>query len=333
LELDCDSIYFGSHHFEDIINACGEDCIFHVDSLLQRTKSSDGFRFQMDTSNLIVDPIIAKSARVEKVDLSLLPNIKIAECNNKYIFGHSMAIYISYIGATKLRKTNMFKNEELAIIISAMNFAKRSLGADQELDDTDRSQLSNLPVYETKVDCAAISSVKKNTRGIIGRDNMERFASAFTDGLEELASEDCNPEYYSSAYIGMTFLESLDSKLDLPYMKEFAKDLAKNHYFTASCAGFKNIFKKSELTIDLNLKRAFNGDYIHNLDSIDGQVQQKVDRIYQILRQEVFKNVNFGRVFYYVDIAATLIPCESNTAYLLKGSEMKSQMVRDINLS
>jgi hypothetical protein len=285
----------------------------------------------MDTSNLTLQPIITKSAKLEKVDLSLLPNIKIAECNNKELFGHSMAIYISYIGAQRLRKTNMFRNEELAIIISAMNYAKRLLGQDVDLSESDKSQISNLPVYETKVGCADISSVKKNTRGIVGRENMARFAKAFTEGLETLATDDCDSEYYSSTYIGMTFVESLEEKLDIPYMKRFAKDLAINHYFTASCAGFKNIFKKTPLTIDLNQKRDRDGEYIYNLDSIQQHIQGKVNDIYTKLREDVFKDVNFGSVFYFVDIAATLIPCENNTAYLIKGKEMKKQMVRDIN--
>jgi hypothetical protein len=284
----------------------------------------------MDTSNLDLEPIIAKSAIVEKVDLALLPNIKIAECNNKELFGHSMAIYLSYIGPTRLRKTNMFRNEELAVIISAMNFAKRLLATDDEIDETDRSQLSNLPVFETKVDCAAISSVKKNTRGIVGRSNMVRFAKAFTQGLNELATNDCDDEYYSATYIGMTFLES---SLDIPFMKEFAKDLALNHYFTASCAGFKNVFKTKDLTINLNQERDGDGTPIYNLGNINEVVQTKVSRIYQILRQDVFKNVNFGSMFYFVDIAVTLLPCEQGTAYLLKGPEMKRQMIRDINLA
>jgi hypothetical protein len=333
LEFDCDSIYFGSHKFEEIINACGEECIFHIDSLIERTKSSDGFRFQIDTSNLVIEPIIAKSAIVQKVDLSLLPNVKIAECNNKALFGHSMAIYISYIGPTKLRKTNMFKNEELAIIISAMNYAKRLLGTDEDLNETDSSQLSNLPVFETKVDCAAISSVKKNTRGIVGRNNMVRFAEAFTAGLHKLAEDEPNEEYYTSQYLGMSFLETLDSSLNFTYMKQFAKDLAMNHYFTASCAGFKNIFKTNDLTIDLSKKRDFDGNYIHNLDRIHGEVQTKVDKIYNILRREVFQNVNFGNMFYFVDIAVTLIPRQKDHGYLLKGPEMKRQMIRDINLA
>jgi hypothetical protein len=80
-----------------------------------------------------------------------------------------------------------------------MNLTKRWLGQDPDLSKTDKSQMLNLPVYKIKVDCAAISLVKKNTRGIIAR-----FSAAFTDGLNELALDTCNPEYYSSTYIGMT---------------------------------------------------------------------------------------------------------------------------------
>jgi hypothetical protein len=106
-----------------------------------------------------------------------------------------------------------------------------------------------------------------------------------------------------------------------------------NHYFTASCAGFKNIFKTNDLTIDLSKKRDFDGNYIHNLDRIHGEVQTKVDKIYNILRREVFQNVNFGNMFYFVDIAVTLIPRQKDHGYLLKGPEMKRQMIRDINLA
>jgi hypothetical protein len=116
-------------------------------------------------------------------------------------------------------------------------------------------------------------------------------------------------------------------------MKTFAKELATNHYFTASCAGFKNIFKTNDLTIDLSKKRDSDGNYIHNLDSIQVEVHRKVQKIYQILRQDVFQNVNFGNMFYFVDIAVTLIPRQKDHGYLLKGPEMKSQMIRDINLA
>jgi hypothetical protein len=129
----------------------------------------------------------------------------------------------------------------------------------------------------------------------------------------------------------MSFLETLESSLDFGYMKQFAKELAMNHYFTASCAGFKNIFKTTDLTIDLSKKRDIDGNYIHNLDSIQGEVQAKVNNIYKILRKDVFQNVNFGNMFYFVDIAVTLLPRNKDHGYLLKGPEMKRQMIRDIN--
>jgi hypothetical protein len=173
LEFDCDSIYFGDHNFETLIEACGKKCSFSLDSLLSRWKASKGFRFGVDTSALVHSPIFYKSFKAKKINLAALPNVGIAICNLNNLSGYAMAIYVTYTGSKFIRKLNFFRNEELAVITSALNIMKRILIRDASLPARTRVAFSNMPVFETNVAERDIEQFKLNAKVVLSPEHMK----------------------------------------------------------------------------------------------------------------------------------------------------------------
>jgi hypothetical protein len=325
LEFDCDSAYFGNHNFRDLIDACGTNCSFGFDSLIERIKSSNGFRFGVDTTSLVNSPIYYKSFKAKKINLEALPNVKIATCRLNALKGHAMSIYVSYIGSKFVRKSNMFKNEELAVITVGMNLVKTLLVADMSLSQRTRYSIDAIPAFESKSTERKFDRVKVNTNYTISHERMKLFATEFETALDLLGTEE-GDRMWKSEYIGMAWEQPLDEKLDFELIKEFLEDFKHNHYFTANAAGFKELMKENEIFIKI---RRGEGP---KLDDIYPYVEEKMELIYANLRNDLFAGANFGSQYYFFDIATTLIPNQKNDyAYLLNTERMKPNLVRFLN--
>jgi hypothetical protein len=324
LEFDCDSAYFGAHKFETLIDACGTECMFSVDSLLARWKSTNGFRFGIDTTQLEHDPIYFKSYKAKKINLEQLPNVKVAMCNLDNLSGYSMAIYVSYIGGKFIRKSNMFRNEELAVVTAGMNLVKYLLTRNRSFSALTRLTFSNIPVFESKSAERDIDNCKVNTRYVMSPANMKIFASNFQVALNMLDTPE-GVALWREEYVGMAWAEPLGQKLNFDVVKEFLVDFSHNHYFTANAAGFKEKFK----TMNLYEKVKPNGIL---LEDIYEYVEEHIQEIYSYLRNKLFNGATFGGTYYFFDIATTLIPNQgSDYSYLINTEEMKPCLVRFLN--
>jgi hypothetical protein len=324
LEFDCDSAYFGEHSLEALITAMGTNCTFALDSLLDRWKASNGFRFGLDTTRVVEDPIYYKSFKAKKINLEALPNVKIATCNLTGLQGYTMAIYVSYLGSKFVRKSNMFRNEELAVITAGMNLVKHMLCNKTDLSSRTKLACSGIPIFESKSAERVLDCCKVNARYVLNQANMKLFASQFQDALDWLGSPE-GDEMWRTEYVGMAFEEPLLEKLNFTVIKEFLDDFKHNHFFTANAAGFKEIFKEKELFI--KIKASGTG-----LDEIYPLVEEKIENIYQILKTEIFPGANFGSTYYFFDIAATLIPNQrKDFSYFINTEKMKPNLVRFLN--
>jgi hypothetical protein len=298
--------------------------MFAVDSLIDRHKSTNGFRFGIDTTALVHNPIFYKSFKAKKINLEALPNVKIAVCNLDNLSGYSMAIYVSYIGSKFIRKSNMFRNEELAVITVGMNLVKLMLIADLNLPALTRLAISNMPVFESKSAERDIDSCKINARYVLSPENMKLIASKFQVALDMLDTPE-GEEMWRSEYVGMAWEEPLYEKLNFEVIKEFLHDFSHNHYFTASAAGFKEVFKKRKLQIKVRSTG-------QGLNSIYGLVEQKIETIYQILKDEIFAGAVHGNHYYFFDIATTLVPNQRDAySFLINTERMKPNLVRFLN--
>jgi hypothetical protein len=324
IEFDCDSGYFGDHKFDKLVDGCGTECMFSLDSLLDRWKASTGFRFGVDTDSLVERPIYYKSYKAKKINLESLPNIKLAVCNLKGLFGYSMAIYVSYIGASFIRRSNMFRNEELAVVTAGMNLIKHMLTLDLGLSSRIRHAVGKLPTFESKSGKREIDSCKVNCKHVLNQPNMKLFASLFQEALDLLGSPE-GDELWRTEYVGMAFEEPLVEKLNFEEVKEFLEDFKHNHYFTANAAGFKEIFQNRNISIKIRSQGLI-------LDDVYPLVEEKIQEIYTILREELFVGADFGSIYYFFDIASNLIPNEGNNfSFLLNTKVMKPCMVRYLN--
>jgi hypothetical protein len=324
LEFDCDSAYFGEHSFEKLIDACGTECMFTVHSLLNRWNSTNGFRFGIDTSALTENPIYFKSYKAKKINLEQLPNVKVAVCTLDHIGGFSMAIYVSYIGGKFIRKSNMYRNEELAVVTAGMNLVKHILTRDKTFSALTRLTFSKIPQFESKSAQRDIEKCKINCSYNMSPANMKIFASNFQTALEMLNTQE-GEAMWKEEYMGMAFAEPLEQKLNFDVVKEFLLDFSHNHYFTANAAGFKEKFK----TMNLFVKTKPSG---MSLAEIYPEVEERIEEIYSYLKSKLFKGANFGATYYFFDIASTLIPNQSDSySYFINTDEMKPCLVRFLN--
>jgi hypothetical protein len=325
LELDCDSAYFGHHKFTSLIDACGTNCSFGFDSLVDRHKSSNGFRFGIDTTLLVDNPIYYKSFKAKKINLEALPNVKVAVCMLDAIHGHPMAIYVSYIGSKFIRKSNMFRNEELAVVTAGMNLVKNFIVKDHAIDSRTRFSISQLPTFESKSAERDLDSCKINAHFTISQSKMVLFAEKFEEALNLLGTVD-GDDLWRTEYIGMAWEEPLNQKLNFDLIRDFLEDFKHNHYFTANAAGFKEQFKRKNIFIKIRK----SGEV--TLDNIYPVVEQKLEEIYSCLRNELFGGATFGVTTYFFDIATTLIPNQKNDySYLINTEKMKPHLVRFLN--
>ena len=325
LEFDCDSAYFGNHNFRELIDACGTNCSFGFDSLIERIKSSNGFRFGVDTTLLVDSPIYYKSFKAKKINLEALPNVKIVTCRLNALKGHAMSIYVSYIGSKFVRKSNMFRNEELAVITVGMNLVKTLLVADFDLPARTRYSIDSIPAFESKSTERKFDRVKVNTHYTISHERMKMFATEFDNALDLLGTEE-GDQMWKSEYIGMAWEQPLNEKLDFELIKEFLEDFKHNHYFTANAAGFKELMKEKEIFIKIRSSES------PTLDAIYPYVEEKIQLIYASLRDDLFVGANFGSQYYFFDIATTLMPNQKNDySFLINTERMKANLIRFLN--
>jgi hypothetical protein len=316
VKVDIDSLYYGADSLEELVNMTGKKCQYTLNSVTDHFYSSTGSRFKIQCGGLNNYPISSRGFRTKEISFHRLPNVILFKCSLNSAPAHPMAIYISFTGVERIRQTNMFYQEEMSVINTALNltvFTMKSFSTtDVDLLEY-ADQISRLPVFETKVKGQFKKNVK-DSKSFLGPKAMLLFASTFDTCLKSLQGEtglgNClNPKFNGMRYDdGKCLLEENNVILAI-------KSLNKGHYFTANLAGIKNVFKElPTLRLLLNEEYYLGSDV--SLDEFDESpdvfekvqtfVDESLKRLYDVLRTRMVEIVPGEESIYYFDVGVEL---------------------------
>jgi hypothetical protein len=324
-----DSIYFGSHDFAEVVKGCGSRCGFTVNSMTRRTNSTTGSRFALDNRELSNDPITGRGLKLQTLNMSRVPNIEVARCHLNELPGYDMPIYLHWLGLSRVRETNYFTNNELAVINMVLNLTRLDLvRGSTKRHETVTEELAKLKVFESKVK-GATADILKSKKYHLGRGSMDEFATTFMKMLKHMC--EMTPVQFEQSFTpfitGMHFDGMLRENLNVRYMMSFCRSLAHNCYFCASLAGCKRIFHNKKA-----LCHKF--ETLEQLDSnhLTTMVKKFTAEIYRCIREEIFvipkrpRKKYDGDIQYHFDFGLEYSPLkEENQSFLLYGNKAKER--------
>jgi hypothetical protein len=235
-----------------------------------------------------------------------------------------MPIYLHWLGLSRVRETNYFTNNELALINVVLNLTRLTLvkESDVRLEST-TEELAKLKLFETKVKGSSLK-VLKSHKYHLGCSSMLEFATTFMSMLNYLSG--CSLEEFKECInpymTGMKFDGKFLDHLNLRQMKSFGVSLHNNCYFCASLAGCKRVFH-NDPKLCFKVERPEQRSIVH----INRLVRLTTKRIYYMLRELVFpvctpRSVNDGHIQYHFDLGIEFSPLkEDNVSFLLSGTK------------
>jgi hypothetical protein len=213
-----------------------------------------------------------------------------------------MSIYLTLSGLDRVRKTNYFTHEELAIINGALNLASFVLKT-KNSDILYNDSVMRLPKFETKVR-GKYGNYVKNSRVNFGPNAMKKFSEVFDNALQKICEMDDLVTFLTPLYTGMRFDDG--EGLDPIRLKAAAECLSRGVHFTANLAGIKDIFKEKESFI-----AEFNTDFSKQYNDADWERYMKgvTEDAYKFLKKEVFVNsVVSDKDIYHFDLGLEIVP-------------------------
>jgi hypothetical protein len=247
------------------------------------------------------------------------PNYSLMICNLNKLPDIPMYINLHWLGFPRLRATNYFNHNELAVINMILNLTRLTLLEEEE------EELAKLRLFETKVKGPTAKYLRKKMNHL-SPTSMLAFAEVFMDQLEDLAT--CSSEAFEECVTpycaGMSFAVDLKEELSVPYMRCFTKSLFNNCYFVASLPGCKGFFHSRP-----DLHFVFEAEEHLTMDFLRSKILETTRAIYDFLRSEVFRiegrrNQNDGNIQYHIDMGIEFSPLKGDTvSFLLNGNRSK----------
>jgi hypothetical protein len=314
VKVDIDSLYYGAPTLEELVEVTGSKGRYSMSSLRSHFFASTGSRFSIECGDLVNYPITNRGFNPKKIGFHRLPNVVLADCLLEKACGHQMTIYISFTGVERIRQTNFFYKEEMAVINSAMNLAvydmKIGTRTNAELNEV-ADQISRFPTFETKVK-GDFGKNLKNRRTVIGPKAMKMFARKFDEALLSFELGGGVKTCMDPKFNGMRY-DTNKSELAEVNVKKAIEALNKGHYFSANLAGIKNSFKeRSDLSLTMDAHFYSNRiietstEPFNAFEHIQAFVQSKVPILYEELRSEIMQVVRGSQFIYYFDIGVEL---------------------------
>lgn len=328
-KADLDSIYFNDQSYSNVVRGCGSRCAFVLESTTTRLKATTGSRFSLDNRELTDHPILGRGYKMKSVNMSRVPNIQIASCHLNEVPGNSMPIYLHWLGLSRVRETNYFTNNEVAVINMVLNLTRLQLAKDEnDRDETVTEELAKIKLFESNIKGQAGNHLK-NKRYHLGSEAMLEFSNQFMLTLKYLAETtmDVFLTHINHFTTGMTIKKPLRKKLNVKYMKSFSLSLFHNCSFCASLAGCKGTFHNKPC-----LRRRIEEPHQMNMRYLTTMVEETTEEIYRIIREEVFvitkwpREDHDGGIQYHFDFGFEYSsPKADNMAFLLNGKLAKAK--------
>jgi hypothetical protein len=207
-QADADSLCFGSHNLPDLVNGCGTKCAWSLNSMTRRTGSTTGSRFALDNRELVNNPITGRGLRLQTVNLKRTPNIELFCCHLKCFPAHRMPVCLHWLGLERVRDTNCFTCNEVAVVNMALNVTHPNIVLkDSERDEPMTDQLSKLKLFETTVPGPSSKSLTGHSCKL-SSDSMLEFGQEFMEALEILSNDSLEFDSCFTKHIaGMDFSE------------------------------------------------------------------------------------------------------------------------------
>jgi hypothetical protein len=239
-----------------------------------------------------------------------------------------MVINIHWVGIQRLRGTNYFTHNELALINVVLNLTRLSLVNSEEVGTREAhltEELAKLKLFETQVKGPAEKMLKSKDYHL-SHSSVLLFSEEFMGILQHLAG--LNQSEFNASLTtfstGMSFGEELDEKLSFSYMRSFCKSLFYNSFFVASLAGCKSAFHSKPA-----LRAKFETNEQLTMESLAAKVEETTSLIYAHLRDNVFvmdlpRSENDGNVRHHLDLGIEFSPLpDDNVSFLLNGEKAK----------
>jgi hypothetical protein len=281
-----------------LIAMIGTNCMFTFESLRSHIRASKGSRLSVECGDLRNYPISSRGYKPKRVGYHRLPNVALITCHLQRALGHRMTIYISFTGVERLRESNFYYREEMAVINTALNLAvsnMKTLAADNPEFQVYADQIGKLSSHETKVKGDFAANLVNRTESL-GPGAMGIFARQFDLAFASLQNGRGLDFCMDPKLNGMRYNKG-ESLLKREYVAKAIKALNQGHYFTANLAGIKNTYKeRDDFTMTMNEAfyatsepdRQFeDGSDINEL--IQEFVSDKVKQLYTELRTDIFK--------------------------------------------
>jgi hypothetical protein len=303
--------------------------------MTRRTGSTTGSRFALDNRELHNNPISGRGFRLQTVNLKRTPNIELFCCHLKEFPAHRMPIYLHWAGLARVRDTNYFTYNEVAVVNMVLNLTRLFLV--KELDERPEAmtdQLSKLKLFETDVPGPSSKTLTGHTYRLSSSSMLE-FGQVFMNALDTLSGSDTEFDRAFTKYMtGMDFKGNSGEKLHVGYMKAFCRSLKQNCYFVASLAGCKDAFHEKEY-FTVRFERE---DHL-TVDHLQRMVKKTTSEIYRMLRENVFVcnlvkkrprqtpgeyKRDDGGIQYHLDFGMEFSSLkEDNVSFLLSGHKTK----------
>jgi hypothetical protein len=325
IKVDIDSLYFGAPDLATLVGMTGENCMYNFESVRKHIRSSAGSRFSIECGDLANYPISSRGFHPKKIPFHRLPNVVICNCFLTEALGHKMTIYLSFTGVERLRKTNYFYRDEMAVINTALNLTVSHMKDKALTDDTIKifaDQIGRLTSFEQQV-VGDFGKVIENRTSSLGPKAMKVFAQLFDRALTSINCEDGIDLCLDPKFNGMRF-DKGKCLLKRAYISKALDALNKGHYFTANLAGIKNVFKeRTEFTLTMD-EAYYSGSSDDNLFypgmTTNGRIQSFVDlcvnTLYTQLKTKIVEVLPEKQDIYFFDIGVELSSLDSNLDFV-----------------
>jgi hypothetical protein len=316
-KMDVDSVYFGASTLSKISSMAGTKCAFSLKSKLCHTSSAFGTRFSLDCRELRDHPILLRGLKAGTIGYDRLPNIRIAECYLSAVPGHVMSIYLTLTGVERLRRTNYFCFEEVAIINAAMNLATLTMKSSNE-EMLYRDNVLRFPKFETMVKGSFGRYIACYTHPF-GSQTMKLFSSFFDKALNVILSHSKIEVFMKPLWAGMRY-DNGQSGYNTKKLKAAVATFKRGMHYTANLAGIKDVFKE-------------NPDFCKDFDDLNSNdwneyVEVTTNKAYLFLKNEMFPNAKLTENdIYHFDLGLEVSPSfKSRNSFLVNMKFAKERL-------
>ena len=322
-KFDADSAYYGSCFLKILIEMCGTSIQYSMNSLNFHNNSSTGSRWSISCNDILAHPMTIRGLEAGTISMNRLPNVKIIEGHFNAIPGHVLAIYITFVGIERIRKTNYLNLEEMAVVNTALNYASMGMKKLDDSSDHANDTKIRLPFFETKVR-GAFSRFITNRKEHISPKSMLLFVQCVDDAFQYIFDKEDPEIFLSTEYTGMRFDEG-DNGLDPRKFKEAILSLKRGMYFSASIAGMKEVFKEKPEFI-----QTFNtsDEDTYSRARWEQFVADAPQKAHDFLKEKVFVGATVGAEnVYHFDLGLEVMPSfESRASFMVNMKYAKERM-------